>query len=166
MGPTVRRATCGLCRLPTGQRQLAWNESLRTVGSHTAWQQKQRGGRKEQLPHWTEHLHTAEVHRMHTNRGHLDEEEAEGSAGMDRGSSILFKGGSSGRIVLGLGSSGGSSLLYTAVSGWALALGLLAGWVLRGLLRYHQRQHSVACSMGRLPVAKPGRARASTARLG
>ncbi|KAL4421895.1 hypothetical protein ABPG77_003697 [Micractinium sp. CCAP 211/92] len=159
------RATCGLCRLPSGQRQVAWNESLSAVGAHTAWQQKQRGGRKEQLPHWTEQLHTAEVHRMHTDRGRSDQEADEGSALTGRSSSILFKGGSSGRTVLGFGSSGGGSLLYAAVSGWALALGLLAGWVLRGVLRYHQRQHSAACGMSRLPVAKPGRPRASTALL-
>ncbi|PSC76158.1 peptidyl serine alpha-galactosyltransferase [Micractinium conductrix] len=39
------RATCGLCRVPAGRLQVAFNESL-PGGKHA----KQRGGRREQLP--------------------------------------------------------------------------------------------------------------------
>lgn len=161
------RETCGLCRLPAGRRQVAWNESLSGAGANGGLRQKQLGGRKEQLPHWTEQLRTAKVHRMHADHAHAEEEGAhQASASGGGGLGLLVKGSGSGggRTVLGFSGSGGSGMLYAAVTGWALALGLLAGWVLRGLLRLRQR--SGAGSVSRLPVGKLGRPRASTTLLG
>lgn len=163
----LRRETCGLCRLPAGRRQVAWNESLSGAGANGGLRQKQLGGRKEQLPHWTEQLRTAKVHRMHADHAHAEEEGAhQASASGGGGLGLLVKGSGSGggRTVLGFSGSGGSGMLYAAVTGWALALGLLAGWVLRGLLRLRQR--SGAGSVSRLPVGKLGRPRASTTLLG
>lgn len=159
--PTAcRRETCGLCRLPAGRRQVAWNKS---VGAGQGARQRQLGGRKEQLPHWTERLRTAEVHRMHADVDGAANEAADGGgAASASGVGILVHGSGSshgGRAVLGFGRRADSGLLYAAVTGWALALGLLGGWALRGLLRH--RQHAGAGSMSRLPVGRLGRPRAS-----